>query len=131
MGGGEDENKNEYVAHVLDLLRRWAPVAARRMFGGHGIYRGGIMFALIADDALYFKTDAGNHPDYEAAGTTPFSFARAGRGTVITSYHAVPPDLLEAGDELGAWAERAFAAALRARRAKTPSRKRSRSARID
>jgi len=52
MRGGE----NEYVAHVLELLRRWAPVAARRMFGGYGIYRGDIMFALIADDTLHFKT---------------------------------------------------------------------------
>jgi DNA transformation protein len=108
------------VAHVLDLLRRGAPVAARRMFGGHGIYRGGVMFALIAGDALYFKTDAGNRGEYESAGMAPFSYARAGREAVVMSYHAVPPDLLETGDELVEWAERAFAAALRARRAKPP-----------
>jgi hypothetical protein len=35
----------------------------------------------------------------------------------------VPPDLLETGDELGAWAEQAFAAALRARRTTKPTRK--------
>ena len=28
---------------------------ARRMFGGHGIYIEGVMFALIADEHLYFK----------------------------------------------------------------------------
>jgi DNA transformation protein len=116
--------ESEYVAYVVDLLRRWAPVVPRRMFSGHGIYRDGIMFALIVDDGLYFKTDGGNRADYEAAGMKPFSYARAGREAVIMSYHAVPPDLLEAGDELGAWAEKAFAVALRARRAKPPSRKR-------
>jgi DNA transformation protein and related proteins len=116
-------SENEYVAHVLELLRRWAPVAARRMFGGYGIYRGDIMFALIADDTLHFKTDAGNRADYEAAGMAPFSYARAGRPAVSMSYHAVPPDLLETGDELGAWAEQAFAAALRARRTTKPTRK--------
>jgi len=50
---------SEYIVHILDLLRRWAPVAARRMFGGHGLFRGGLMFGLVADDALYFKTDDG------------------------------------------------------------------------
>jgi DNA transformation protein and related proteins len=122
MRGGEAES--EYVAYVIDLLRRWAPVAPRRMFGAHGLYRGGVMFALIADETLYFKTDAENRGDYEAAGMKPFSYERAGREAVIMSYHAVPPDLLETGDELAAWAERAFAAALRTRRAKAPGKRR-------
>jgi DNA transformation protein and related proteins len=116
--------ENEYVAFILDALRLWAPVAARRMFSGYGIYRGDLMFGLVIDDTLYFKTDGDNRGDYEAAGMTPFSYARAGRQAVVMSYHTVPPDLLEAGDELGAWAERAFAAALRARRAKAAPRKR-------
>ena len=116
--------ENEYVAFVLDALRPWAPVAARRMFGGYGVYRGEIMFGLVTDDTLYFKTDGDNRGDYEAAGMKPFSYARAGRKAVVMSYHTVPPDLLESADELGAWAERAFAAALRARQAKGPSRKR-------
>ncbi len=118
------EVENEYVAFVLDALRHWAPVAARRMFSGYGIYRGDIMFGLVIDDTLHFKTDGDNRGDYEAAGMVPFSYARAGRKAVIMSYHTVPPDLLESGDELGAWAERAFAAALRARRAKAAPRKR-------
>jgi DNA transformation protein len=115
---------SEYVAYVVDLLRGWAPVAPRRMFGGHGLYRSEVMFALITGDALYFKTDALNRGEYEAAGTAPFSYARAGREAVVMSYHAVPPDLLEGDGELAVWAERAFAAALRARQAKNPSRKR-------
>ena len=88
-------SKNEYLAYVVDLLRHWAPVAVRRMFSGHGLYRGDVIFALIINDVLYFKTDALNRPAYEAAGMAPFSYTRSGRPTVITSYHAVPSDLLE------------------------------------
>jgi DNA transformation protein len=117
-------SESGYVAHVVDLLRGWAPVAPRRMFGGHGLYRGEIMFALVAGEMLYFKTDALNRAEYEAAGMAPFSYARAGRHAVIMSYHAVPPDLLESESELPAWAERAFAAALRSRQAKTSPPKR-------
>jgi DNA transformation protein and related proteins len=112
-------SESEYVAYVVDLLSGWAPVAPRRMFSGHGLYRGEIMFALVTGDVLYFKTDALNRGEYEAAGMAPFSYARAGREAVIMSYHAVPPDLLESDGELAVWAERAFAAALRARRTKT------------
>ena len=115
--------RNEYVAHVVDLLRGWAPVAVRRMFSGSGLYRGDVIFALVIGDVLYFKTDAVNRPAYEAAGMAPFSYVRAGRPAVITSYHAVPSDLLEGDGELAAWAEQAYAAALRVRQAK-PRRKR-------
>jgi DNA transformation protein len=117
-------SKNEYVAYVVDLLRHWAPVAVRRMFSGHGLYRGDVIFALIINDVLYFKTDALNRPKYEAAGMAPFSYTRSGRPTVITSYHAVPSDLLEGDGELADWAEQAYEAALRFRQAKTPSRRR-------
>ncbi len=115
--------RNEYLAHIIDLLRGWAPVTVRRMFSGHGLYRGEIIFALIIRDVLYFKTDGVNRPAYEAAGMAPFSYTRAGRPTVITSYHAVPSDLLEGDGALADWAEEAFAAALRFRQAKTPQAK--------
>jgi DNA transformation protein and related proteins len=122
MRAREDEPA-DYIVHLLDLLRRWAPVSARRMFGGHGLFRGDIMFGLVAGDELFFKTDDGNRPDYEAAGMPPFRYTRAGK-SVALSFHTVPPDLLDAGDELAPWAERAYAAALRARK---PARSRSKS----
>jgi DNA transformation protein len=113
---------SEYVDHLRDLLRRWAPVAPRRMFGGWGLYRGEIMFALVVADSVYFKTDAANRGDYEAAGMAPFSYARAGKTAIVMSYHALPPDLLEAEDALAEWAERAYQAALRAHRPKNARR---------
>jgi TfoX/Sxy family transcriptional regulator of competence genes len=76
-------SKNEYLAYVVDLLRHWAPVAVRRMFSGHGLYRGDVIFALIINEMLYFKTDALNRPAYEAAGMAPFSYTRSGRPTVM------------------------------------------------
>lgn len=93
------------------------------MFSGNGLYRGDVIFALVINDVLYFKTDALNRAAYEAAGMAPFSYTRAGRPAVITSYHAVPSDLLEGDGALADWAEQAFAAALRVRRAKKPARK--------
>lgn len=119
--------RDEFVEHLLDLLYGWAPVAARRMFSGHGLFRGGIMFALVADETLYLKTDDGNRARHEAAGMAPFRYNRAGK-SVALGFHAAPPELLEEAEALGQWADAAWEAALRGRRKSRPRRSRARPA---
>ncbi len=94
----------EFLAHVLELMQPWAPVAARRMFGGHGLYRDERMFALIVDDTLYLKTDAETRARFETAGSRPFIYEnrRAGR-RVQTSYWSAPETCLEVPAEMAAW----------------------------
>jgi DNA transformation protein and related proteins len=108
MGG----DSGGFVDFVRDQLRPWAPVTAQRMFGGFGLYRGAVMFALIAGDTLYFRTDDGNRAAYEGAAMPPFRYERAGR-SVALGYHEVPAAVLEEEDELMTWAAAAYAAALR------------------
>ena len=106
--------RNEFVEHVLELLAPSGNVAARRMFGGFGIYRDGLMFALVADDVLYLKADGANRGEFEAAGAEPFTY-RARRKQVILSYWRAPDEALESGTTMLAWARSAYAAALRAK----------------
>ncbi len=108
-----------FVANVLDLLDGWGGVSARRMFGGHGLYRRGVMFALVAEDVLYLKADDQNRPVFEAAGMGPFTYEAKSR-TVALSYYEAPPELFDDGDAMIVWAKRAFAAALRAQKPPTP-----------
>ncbi len=82
------------------------------MFGGHGIFRGNTMFALIHADVLYLRADDGNRGDFAAAGMSAFTYER-GAKTVSLGYHEVPAEVLDDGEQLAHWAERAFAAALR------------------
>jgi len=109
----------EFVAHVRDLL---APLAVgadalriRRMFGGHGVFLGDTMFALIADDTLYLKADARSRGDFETAGAEPFTYQRSGR-LVQLSYYTTPDGAIEHAEALQPWAERAIAAARRNRK---------------
>lgn len=104
--------KDEFVAFLLDQLRPWAPVTARRMFGAHGLFRGGVMFAIVDDDTLYLRTDAENRPAFEAADMPAFRYAREGR-VIALGYHQAPTDLLEDGEALVEWAAAAYGAALR------------------
>jgi DNA transformation protein len=125
MPANERGGQGEFVAYVTDQLRRWAPVTVRRLFGGQGIYRGERIFAIVWRDALYFRTDEINRPDFETAGMGPLRVGKGDNARLALSYHEVPPDIIEEPEELGRWADRAFAAASRraeakALRAKTP-----------
>jgi DNA transformation protein len=112
---------SDFVATVLDLLSPWGGVTARRMFGGYGIYRQGLMFALVADDVLYLKVDAQNRPAYEAAGVEPFTYDGKNK-TVTLPYWEAPSDVFDDPDATIDWAKGAFAAALRARKPGKPAK---------
>jgi DNA transformation protein len=106
-----------FRTYVLDQLGRVATgIRARGMFGGVGIYSGDVFFALIDDDTLYLKVDDGNRPDFEAAGMGPFR--PFGEGGEVMQYYEVPAELLEGGEQLGTWVEKAIEVARRARRKK-------------
>ncbi len=105
--------RNEFVDYVLETMSHWATVNARKMFGGYGLYREGLMFALITDDVLYFKADAANETRFEQVGSLPFVYQSANR-TVRMSYWSAPAESLESPDEMGDWCHTAYAAALRA-----------------
>lgn len=113
---------NEFVTHVLDLLEPLGPVSARRMFGGYGIYIDRLMFALVANDSLYFKVDAASQGEFEAAGLEPFRYTKKGK-TFEMSYHAAPEDALEDAELLRGWARKGVDAAMRAAREKAPKKK--------
>jgi DNA transformation protein len=113
--------ESDFVATVLDLLSCWGGVSARRMFGGYGLYRQGLMFALVADDVLYMKVDDQNRPAFQAAGMGPFTYDGKSK-TVTLPYWEAPSELFDDGDAMIAWAKDAFAAALRARKPEKPAR---------
>lgn len=104
-----------FVEHVIDLMHGLGGVSARRMFGGYGLYRRGIMFGLVFDDVLYLKVDQINRPDFVAAGMEPFTYEHASGKSVEMPYWQVPTDLLEDPAAMVDWADQAFGAALRSR----------------
>jgi DNA transformation protein len=101
----------DFVAHVLDLMSDWGGVSARRLFGGYGLYRQGVMFGLVAYDALYFRVDARNRPEFEAAGMRPFVYD--GKGTSIEMpYWEAPSELFDDSESMTRWAQCALDAAV-------------------
>jgi DNA transformation protein len=109
--------RNEFSDYVVELMAGWAPVLPRRMFGGYGLYREGLMFALIVDDELFFKTDMENVVQFERVGSHPFVYVSQSRNVQL-SYWSAPEGSLESPAEMEVWCQSAYGAALRAHVAK-------------
>lgn len=103
-----------FVEFLQEQMAGFGPVTARRMFGGSGLYRDGLIFALVAEDTLYLKADAQSKAAFEAEGLEPFTFATKNGGNTLTSYWRAPERCLEDIDEMAEWCGRAYDVALKA-----------------
>ncbi|AKH70125.1 regulator of competence-specific genes [Spongiibacter sp. IMCC21906] len=105
----------DFINYLQEQFQLIGPVEARRMFGGHGFFLDGLMFAITFDDCLYLKVDEVSKADFEAQGLAPFSYPR-GDKMINLSYYQAPETIIDEPAELCEWGNRAFAAALYGRR---------------
>ena len=103
---------SEFVSYLLELLAPFRNIRAKRMFGGHGIFKDELMFGLVADETLYLKADDGNREDFEARGLQRFVYYKQDKPMYL-SYYEAPEEALDNSGDMLTWAEKAFAAAIR------------------
>ena len=113
-----------FIAFIADQLAPLGHVTTRTMFSGAGIYCDGTIFALVLRDTLYLKVDDANRADFQAAGSSPFSYEAKGRTVEINSYWRAPEHLYDDPDDMLTWARAALAAGRRAAVKEKPKRKR-------
>ncbi len=112
-----------FVAWVEDAFAPLGPVKVKRMFGGGGVWADGTMFALLADERVYLKTNEATRPAFVEAGCEEFVWDNPKTGAVWRSgYFEAPAHLFDDADELKRWSLRALdvARAGKARRAPKP-----------
>lgn len=97
----------EFLQFVQDQLAGLGDVTARKMFGGIGLRSGGVFFAIIYRDELFFKVDDESVEQYRRAGSEPFS---PGGDMTLKSYYNVPAEVLEDRQQVTDWARRAIRA---------------------
>ena len=107
---------------LADLFEPVGGVSFRKMFGGMGIFREGIMFALVADGVLYLKADETTTADFQAEGSGPFVYHARNKPHVMP-YWRLPERLYDEPDEFRDWALAAFTVAERSIE-KKPKKKR-------
>ncbi|WP_037901798.1 TfoX/Sxy family protein [Streptomyces sp. NRRL S-350] len=95
----------EYLA---DQLAPLGEVTVHRYFGGWALRSHAVQFAIVMD-TLYLRVDGSARPDYEKAGSTPFTYHAAGREIVVRTYYSVPTEVIDDSAELCALARTALA----------------------
>jgi DNA transformation protein len=117
---------------AIDLLEElFEPVRGvtiKRMFGGLGIFKDGLMFALVADDVLYFKADDATSPGFEKEGFGQWTYEGRGR-KVPMPYWQAPDRLYDEPDDFAAWARAAFDVAKRTQKQPKGGKKATKAAR--
>lgn len=116
-----------FVDHLLELMAplaaRIGPIAAKQMFGGHGLYYDGLMFGLVTDGRCYLKADAVTLPRFEAQGCEPFRYRSRDKEVVMRHYLSLPAQCLESPGEMEPWEREAVEATLRLANAAPARRK--------
>ena len=123
-------SRDSFHEFVRELFAGMGPVQIKRMFGGAGVYADGVMFALLAEDTVFLKTDAALKAELGAEGSGPFiwvpeSGPRAGE-RVEMGYWRLPDAALDDPAEASAWGAKALQVARAAASAKRkPKRKKA------
>ena len=119
-------HSDEFVEFLLEQMQHsgidGTLLHAKRMFGGYGVYFDETMFALVADDTLYYKVAENNIADFESHGLEPFSYQRNGKRFAM-SYCEAPGDIYEDSDTMRYWSNKAIDASRLAK--KQTARKKS------
>lgn len=103
--------QREFIQFILEGLAPLGNVTAKRMFGGDGIFRDDLMFALVSKDTLYFKVDNSLRNEYIQRQCQAFTYIRQGKPCQL-NYFSVPAETLEDSDELRQWALKSWQVAV-------------------
>ena len=96
---------DEYREFILGQLENVGFIRAKNMFGGVGLYCEEMFFAIIFNDALYFKVDDSNREDFESAGMEAFKPFEKGHAM---GFYEVPIDVLEDPELLVQWVDKSL-----------------------
>ena len=88
---------SEICEEVVQNLAPLGQVSSKKMFGGHGIFESGTMFALVNSQGdLFFKVGEANRARFEAVGAEQHG---------KMPYFAAPAKALEDVESLRDWAK--------------------------
>ena len=107
------------VVWVQEGLEPIGTVTMRKMMGAATLYLDGVIFA-VADDQLWFKSDAESDAVWDEAGCERFTFTSKDGRTEVMNYRRAPDGIYDDVDELQRWARLAVDAGRRSAAKKRP-----------
>ena len=117
-----DPDFGEWVREHFAAL---GPLEIKRMFGGAGVYRNGVIFALLDDGVVWLKGSDINIPALEAAGSRQFTYPGKDGAVMSLGYWSLPEAAVDDPDEAVDWARGAIEVAVRKAAQKKPRKAKS------
>lgn len=99
---------------IEELLESIGVVTSRAMMGGRTLYLDGTVFAILDEEAVWFKADKGSDAEWDALGAPRFIFTFGDGRTGSMNYRLVPETALDDAEEFRRLALLAQAAGERA-----------------
>jgi DNA transformation protein len=85
---------------LIEKLSQIVGLSSKKMFGGHGIFHGGKMFALVDPQGQgYLKTDDSNRTDFESFGSHKHK---------PMPYYSIPDEIFNDPEKLAEWAKKSI-----------------------
>lgn len=109
-----DKGFYEYV--FSDLLEGVEGIISKSMFGGHALYKDGVIFGMIINGKLFFKADELNKKDFEHLGSKQFTYTHKNGKSIAMSYYEVPQEIMENRHNLRNWLQKSLFASMREKR---------------
>lgn len=102
---------------ILELWESLSPIGTKRMFGGYGVFKDGLMFAIFIRGVLYFKVDSLTVSSFHQRSLKPFTYERLNKlgekKLVELSFFEAPLDIYDDPSMAIDWARKAVGSALR------------------
>ncbi|HEY3638673.1 MAG TPA: TfoX/Sxy family protein [Rhizomicrobium sp.] len=114
--------RTQFQTFLEELFSGFGPIELRAVFGFQGIYRGEIMFGLLADERVFLKTGDSNRAAFASEGAKPLHYHLRGKDVAL-SYYELPPRLYDDPEEAAEWARKAYEVAVQSPTARRKSRK--------
>lgn len=105
-----DRGLIDWVAEALEPV---GAVTHRSMMGGATLYCDGVVFAIVGDDALWFKADTLSDAGWDAAGAPRFTYEMGEGRTGSMNYRRASDDVYDDADAMRRWAGLALEAGAR------------------
>lgn len=99
---------DSFKSFIAEQLAPLGPIEIKRMFGGASVYANGRIFALLDDDALYFKADDSTKAKFENEGMGSLVYPSKNGPMTMANYRRCPDRLFDEPDDLLAWAREAM-----------------------
>lgn len=121
-----------FTDYVVELIAGFGKVEVKRMFGGAGLYRNAVGFAILDEDVFFLKADPALAAEMKGQGSAPWRYSVKKDGTVRDiAYWSLPETAADDPDEAVELVRRSFEVAARAAKEKraakaAPAKKRMR-----